>query len=159
MSDRVIYDSALSFNYPFEDNKYVAFSDSPKFIKLMPFDFTFDHVVEKFFESVVSFGTAFRKFDCIFLSCDLFDDDLVLAEIHSVCSCSCCSNVYLIVKCLEYNCFIKQRNAYCFTRSLSEFRAVNVTSLHLPKSFDLYEVDGVLSVSYTHLTLPTIYSV
>ena len=144
MSDRAVFDSALAFNNPFEDGVYSAFSKKHVFSKPADVSFAFEHVAENFFFSVVYFGCTFRKFDAVFVKCDLSIDHLCVAEVQYVGLCECCSNAYAVVQDLQYEYFSKTRNSFCLSRTNANFRSINLNSLLIPRSFDIYSVDDKL---------------
>ena len=109
MSDRAIFDSALSFNNPFEEGFYSAFSKNHILSKPIDTSFSFDHVIDDFFFSIVYFGATFRKFDAVFVECDLATDYVCIVEVQCVGICKCCSNAFAIVQ--DLNMSISQKHA------------------------------------------------
>ena len=119
MSDRVIFDSALSFNSPFSSS-YPPFSVSHNFIKPMDFSYNFSHSVSGFYVGVEYGGVEFRQFDAIFISCNVLDDVLRVGEIQMTFMCDCCNEIFVVFEELEYLYFAEMRNSYVFEEEEEE---------------------------------------
>ena len=131
MSDRVIFDSPFSSSYP-------PFSVSHNFIKPMDFSYNFSHSVSGFYV-----GVEFRKFDAIFISCNVLDDVLRVGEIQTTFMCDCCNEIFVVFEELEYLYFAEMRNSYVFERSTHSFDCISLKSLIHYKSYDLIQCQNV----------------
>ena len=111
---------------------------------MKPIEFSFSHSFTNYFAAVEYNGTDFRQFDAVFISSNIDDDVLCVAEVHSMGMCECCDDVYLFVKNLEYMYFSAERNSYTFKRSDCDVYPFALKDLILYKSYDLIDCNNIL---------------